>query len=156
MKRLTLSLLILMLMLAAASTVLGACGSSVNTDDKALFDKVMTMWTNQDAAAAKEIFATDANLYWNWAGPSSPEVTKGIDDISAMVASGSAGHPTPLGDDVFTYVPSAKDIDSMTVAYDGARYVAGPVNVGRDLYLATLEVRDGKVVNHYVEALFRE
>jgi hypothetical protein len=72
------------------------------------------------------------------------------------VASGARSHPAPLGDEVFTYVPSAKDIDSMAAGYDGARYIAGPANVDGNLYLVTLEVRDGKVVNHYVEFLGRE
>jgi hypothetical protein len=155
MKRLLLPLLILALILIGVLAVLSACGGTLN-DDKALFDKVTAMWTNQDAAAAKEIFAADANLYWNWPAQSgnSPVVNTGIDEISALVASGQMGHPTPLGDDVFAYAPSAKDIDNLSVAYDGTRYIAGPVYVGRDLYLITLEVRDGKVVNHFVEAWY--
>jgi hypothetical protein len=144
------------LVLAIASVFLGACGSGSSSDDKALFDKVTTMWTDQDAAAAKEIFAADANVYWNWpvqsGGPA--EMTTGIDEISALVASGDMGHPTPLGDDVFTYVPSAEDVKNLTAAYDGARYIAGPVYVGRDIYSITLEVRDGKVQNQYVEAWY--
>jgi hypothetical protein len=135
---------------------LGACSSGSPSDDKALFDKVTTMWTNQDAAAAKEIFAANAYLYWNWPKPSgsSPEMNSGIDEISALVASGAMGHPTPLGDDVFTYAPSTEDIKNLTAAYDGARYIAGPVYVGRDIYEITLEVRDGKVQNQYVEAWY--
>jgi hypothetical protein len=154
MKRLLLPLLILVLVLAAASATLAACGGT-NADDKALFGKVTAMWTNQDAAAAKEIFATDANVYWNWNAGSTPEMTTGIDEISALVASGAKSHPTLLGDDVFTYVPSAKDINNLTAAYGGARYIAGPVYVDRRLYLVTLEVRDGKVLNQYVEAMYR-
>ena len=87
------------------------------------------MWTDQDAAAAKEIFAADANLYWNWsaAPDNTPEMQTGIDEISALVASGQMGHPTLVGDDVFAYEPSAKDIENLSVTYDGARYIAGPV-----------------------------
>lgn len=144
------------LVLAIASLALGACGSGSSSDDKALFDKVTAMWTDQDAAAAKEIFAADANLYWNWAARSGEpaEMTSGIDEISVLVASGEMSHPTPLGDDVFTYVPSGEDIKNLTSAYDGARYIAGPVYVDGNLYLITLEVRDGKVQNHYVEAWY--
>jgi hypothetical protein len=148
---------LVMVVVAAVSVVLGACGGTIsNSSDKALFDKVTTMWTNQDAAAAKEIFAADAHLYWNWPAQSGndPVVNTGIDEISALVASGDMGHPTALGDDVFTYRPSAKDIEQLTAAYDGAHYIAGPVYVARDLYLIVLEVRDGKVQNHFVEALY--
>jgi hypothetical protein len=56
MKRVTLPLLALILAQTAASTILGACGSSPNAEDKAVFDKVTAMSTDQDAAAAKEIF----------------------------------------------------------------------------------------------------
>jgi hypothetical protein len=136
--------------------IFGACGSGTDADDKALFDKVTAMWTDQDAAAAKEIFAADANLYWNWSAEpgNTPEMQTGIDEISALVASGQMGHPTPVGDDVFAYEPSAKDIENLSVAYDGARYIAGPVYVARGLYLVVLEVRDGKAQNLFVEALY--
>jgi hypothetical protein len=156
MKRLTLPLLILLVVLAAASTIFGACGSGTNPDDKALFDKVTAMWTDKDAAAAKEIFTADANLYWNWSAEpgNTPEMQTGIDEISALVASGQMGHPTLAGDDVFTYEPSAKDMEYLPATYDGARYIAGPVYEARGLYLIVLEVRDGKVQNHFVEALY--
>jgi len=153
MKRLSPAFLILVLVLVAASVVLGGCGGTMNAD-KAFFEKVTTAYTNQDAAAAKQLFATDASLHWNWPAVSgeAAETTTGIDAISSLVASGEKGHPTPMGY-VFTYVPSSKDLGNLTAAYDGARYIAGPIYVARDLYLLVLEVRDGKVTNQYVEAL---
>ncbi len=54
-----------------------------------------------------------------------------------------------------TYVPSAKDIEALSVAYDGARYIAGPVMVARDLYMSVIEIRDGKVANQWVSYMYR-
>ena len=153
MKRSLPPLLILMLVVVAASTVLGGCGGT-SSADKALFDRMTAVWTKQDAAGANEVFASDANVYWNWSD--TPETFTGIDKIAALVANGTMGHPTSLGNEIFTYVPSVDDIKNLTSAYDGARYIAGPVYVARGLYLVTLEVRNGKIANQYVEALFSQ
>lgn len=124
-------------------------------DDKALFEKELAVFTNQDVAGAQAIFAEDASLYWNTAGTAgSAFVTAGIDEISALVADYPAGVHL-YGDTVYTVNLSAdKDIQDLTVAYKGARFIYAPVVVGRDLYMCVLEIRDGRIQNQYVMAMF--
>ena len=156
MKAGKLLILVAVLVLVAASVALGACNGGSSSDGKALFEKVTAMWRDKDAAAATEIFAADANLYWNWPAPSGTpaEMNTGIEEISALVASGDMGAPTPYGDAVYTLdIPADKDVQYISASYKGARFIAAPVYVGKDLYMIVLEVRDGKVQNHFVEAL---
>lgn len=147
-----------LLVLAVTSVALGACSSGSSSDDKALFEKMAAVWKNKDAAAATELFAADANLYWNWGVPSGgpADMTTGIKEISALVASGDMGYPTLYGDAVYTLdIPADKNVQYISADYKGARFIAAPVYVGTDLYMVVLEVRDGKIQNHFVEALYR-
>ena len=84
-----------------------------------------------------------------------PAQSAGIDAISKMAADYPVD-PVRLGDATFSYVPSAKDIELMTVAYQGARYVAAPATVGRDLYMVVMEIRDGKVANEWISYMYRQ
>jgi hypothetical protein len=143
-------LLVAVVVLAAASVAVGACGSG--SSDKALFDKMGAAWISNDVAAAEEVYAADAVI--QWPEGTEPAVSTGIEEISNLVAEYPVD-PTPMGDDTFTYVPSAKDIEALSVAYDGARYMAGPVMVGRDLYMSVIEIRDGKVANQWVSYMYR-
>jgi hypothetical protein len=155
MKRLLLPLLILVLVLVPASVVLEGCGGTLSAD-QALLEKMTDVWSKQDRAGAEEIYAPDAQIFWNWGVPSDtpPEMTTGIEEIGNMVAVYPVD-PTPITDDIYTYAPSADDIANLTMGYDGARYIATPVRVGRDLYMVVLEVRDGKIINQFVEAMYR-
>ncbi len=143
-------LLVAVVVLAAASVAVGACGGG--SSDTALFDKLGAAWISNDVAAAKEVYAADAVI--QWPEGSEPAVSTGIDAITKLVADYPID-PTRIGDETFTYVPSAKDIEALSVAYDGARYVAYPVRVGRDLYLSVIEIRDGKVANQWVSYMYR-
>jgi hypothetical protein len=139
------------LVLTVASVTLGAC-SSGGGDDQALFDKLSAAWISNDAAAAKELYTPDAVIHWPEG--SEPAVSNGVEEISGMVADYPVD-PTPMGQDVFTYVPSAKDIEALSQAYNGSHFVAGPVRVGRDLYMSVIEIRDGKVANQWVDYMYR-
>jgi hypothetical protein len=125
-------------------------------DDRALFETALAVFTDQDTAGAQEVFAEDANLYWNFSGElGGPlDVTAGIDEISALVAD----YPSDVylyGDSVYTLdIPADKEIHYLTVAYKGVRFIYAPVRVGRDLFMCVLELRDGKIQNQYVEAMF--
>ena len=78
----------------------------------------------------------------------------GIEEINTLVASGDMGAPTLYGDAVYTLdIPADKDVQYISANYKGARFIAAPVYVGTELYMIVLEVRDGKVQNHFVEAL---
>jgi hypothetical protein len=138
------------LVLAVTSVALGACGGG--GDDQALMDKMTAAWTNNDVAAAKEVYAADAVI--RWPEGADPARSTGIEEISSLVA-GYPVDPTPIGGETLTYVPSAKDIEALSVAYDGAKYMAGPVRVGRDLYMVVVEVREGKVANQWVDYMYR-
>jgi hypothetical protein len=151
-----LPLLVAVLVLVAASVALGACSGGSSSDEKALFEKVTAMWRDKDAAAATELFAADATLYWNWPVPSGTPagMQTGIEEINTLVASGDMGAPTLYGDAVYTLdIPADKDVQYISANYKGARFIAAPVYVGTELYMVVLEVRDGKVQNHFVEAL---
>jgi hypothetical protein len=82
-------------------------------------------------------------------------VSTGIDAISKM-ASDYPVDPIRVGGATFSYVPSAKDIDLMTATYQGARYAAAPVEVGRALYMVVMEIRDGKVANEWISYMYRQ
>lgn len=137
------------LLLLAAALIPAACGGGGG--DKALLEKALAVFTDQDVAGAQEIFAEDATLYWNF---SEPLVVSGINDISALIAD----YPTDVflhGDTVnILDITADQDIQSLTVAYKGARFISAPVRAGRDLYMEVLEVRDGKIQNQYVEAMY--
>ena len=143
-------LLVALLVLAAVSVGLGACGGG--DDDQALFEKMTAVWTNEDAALAEEVYATDAVIYWPEG--STPAKTSGIDEIKAMLP-GYPLDPTLMGDATLTYVPSAKDIEGLSVAYDGARFIGGPAQAARELFEVVLEVRDGKVATQWVTYMYR-
>jgi hypothetical protein len=137
-----------------ATMALGACGSG--GDDKALFEKMSTVWKNKDTAGVKELYVADAVLYWNWPKPSGEpaDMTSGIEEIGALVASGDLGYPTLYGDAVYTLdIPADKPIERISANYKGARFISAPVYVGTDLYMLVLEVRDGKIQNQFVEAM---
>ncbi len=140
------------LVLAAASLALAACGDgSSGSDDRAFIDKFMAMWDSNDAAAAKELFADNAVITWP-EGTEPPVV--GLDAIAETVASYPAD-PLPAGDIAFTYVPSDEDLKYLAAAkYEGAHYIACPVMLGSDLYMMVLELRDGKVLNQWVSSMY--
>jgi len=138
------------LVLAAAALAVGGCGGG--GDDQALFDKMGAAWISNDVAAAKQVYTADAVI--RWPEGAEPAVSNGIEEISNLVAEYPVD-PTPIGDETFTYVPSAEDIEALSQAYNGARYIAGPVRVGRDLYMVVLEVKDGKVANQWVSYMYR-
>ena len=143
-------LLLAVVVLAAAAVAVGACGGG--SSDTALLDKMGAAWISNDVAAAKEVYTADAVVVWP-AG-SDPAVSTGIDAITKLVADYPID-PTRIGDETFTYIPSAKDIEALSVAYEGARYMAYPVRVGRDLYMSVIEIRDGKVANQWVSYMYR-
>jgi hypothetical protein len=143
-------LLVAVVVLAAASAAVSACGGS---SDHALFDKALTAFASNNAAMAKEAYAADAVIQWPQG--SDPAVSAGIDAISKMAA-GYPVDPVRVGDATLSYIPSAKDIGLMTAAYQGARYVAAPVAVGRDLYMVVMEIRDGKVANQWISYMYRQ
>ncbi len=144
-------LLAAVVVLAAVSAAVSACGSG--SGGQGLFDKAITAFASNDVAMAKEAYAGDAVI--QWPEGSDPAVSSGIDAISKMAADYPVD-PVRVGDATFSYVPSAKDIGLMTGAYQGARYVAAPVTVGRDLYMVVMEIRDGKVANQWVSYMFRQ
>jgi hypothetical protein len=144
-------LLVAAVVLAAASIVANACGGG--SGDQALFDKALTAFASNNVAIAKEAYAADAVI--QWPEGAEPAVSAGIDAISKMAADYPVD-PVRVGDATFSYVPSAKDIELMTVAYQGARYVAAPVEVGRDLYMVVMELRDGKVANEWISYMYRQ
>ena len=142
--------LVALLVLALVSVALGACGGG--GDDKALFEKVATVWKNKDAEGAKEIYADNANLYWNWPGAregvttDAPQVTSGIEAISALAASGDMGYPTLQGESVYALdIPADEPVENISADYKGARFVYLPISAGTGLFMMVLEVRDGKV-----------
>jgi hypothetical protein len=139
------------LVLTVASVALGACSGGAG-DDQALFDKLSAAWISNDAAAAKELYTPDAVIHWPEGAE--PAVSNGVQEIRSMVAEYPVD-PTPMGQDVFTYVPPAKDIEALSRAYNGAHFIAGPVRVGRDLYMSVIEIRDGKVANQWVSYMYR-
>ena len=102
---------------------------------------------------AKEAYAADAAI--QWPEGSEPAVSAGIDAISKMAADYPVD-PVRVGDAVLRYVPSAKDIELMSAAYQDARYAAAPVAVGRDLYMVVEEIRDGKVANQWISYMYRQ
>jgi ketosteroid isomerase-like protein len=139
------------LVLTVSSVMLGAC-SSGGGDEQALMDKMTAAWTDNDVAAAKELYTADAVI--RWPEGADPARTTGIEEISKAVADYPVD-PTPMGDEIFIYEPSAKDIEALSVAYEGAQYIAGPVRVGRDLYHVVVEVRDGRIANQWVDYMYR-
>jgi ketosteroid isomerase-like protein len=143
-------LLVAVLVLAAASMAVGACGGG--NSDTALFDKMGAAWISNDVAAAKEVYAADAVI--RWPEGAEPALSTGIEEISDLMAEYPVD-PTPMGDATFGYIPSAKDIEALSVAYDGARYIAGPVMLYRNLYMSVIEIRDGKVANQWVSYMYR-
>ena len=147
--------LVILLLLAAASTALGACA---NEDDaKALFKEVAAVWKAKDATTAAELYDEDATLYWNWPVSSEPpaEMTRGMEEIGILVSSGAMGYPTLYGDAVYTLDISAdKPTQHISDGYRGAQFIAAPVFIGIDLYMMVLEVRDGKIQNQFVEAMY--
>ena len=152
MKAKKLLLLVAVVALAAASVTIGACSSGGSSDDKALFEKVATVWKNKDAEGAKEIYADNANCYWNWPGArvgvttDAPQVTSGIEAISALVASGDMGYPTLQGESVYALdIPADEPVKNISADYKGARFVYLPMSGGTGLFMMILEVRDGKV-----------
>jgi hypothetical protein len=151
--RMLVLLLAVTLLAGIAAAIVGCSGGS---DDKAMFEKMATVWKDKDAAGAKQLFAADANVYWNWS-PSvgTAEVTTGIDAISALVATGSMSYPTLHGDDVYAVdFPAGTTIASLSQNYQGAHFIAAWSRVSTQLYLVVLEVRDGKIQNQYVEAMY--
>ena len=138
-------------MLAAASAAVSACGGG--SGDQALFDKSLAAFASNDVAMAKEAYAADAVI--RWPEGSDPAVSTGIDAISKMAANYPVD-PLRVGDATFSYVPSAKDVGLMSAAYQGARYIAAPVTVGRDLYMVVEEIRDGKVANEWISYMYRQ
>jgi hypothetical protein len=143
-------MLVAVVVLAAAAAAVSACGGS---GDQALFDKSLAAFVSNDVAMAKEAYAADAVIHWP--EDSEPAMSTGIDAIGKMAADYPVD-PVRVGDATFTYVPSAKDIELMTAAYQGARYVAAPVAVGRDLYMVVMEIRDGKVANQWISYMYRQ
>ena len=144
-------LLIAVVTLAAASAAVSACGDG--SGDRALFDRSLEAFASNDVAMAKEAYAADAVI--QWPEGSEPAVSTGIDAISKMAADYPVD-PVRVGDAAFSYVPSAKDIELMSAAYQGARYVAAPVAVARDLYMVVMEIRDGKVANQWISYMYRQ
>ncbi len=144
-------LLVAVVVVAAASAVVSACGGG--SSDQALFDESLAAFASNDVAMAKEAYAADAVI--QWPEGSEPVASAGIDAISKMAADYPVD-PVRVGDATFSYVPSAKDIGLMTGAYQGARYVAAPVTVGRDLYMVVEEIRNGKVANQWVSYMYRQ
>ena len=144
-------LLVAVVVLAAASAAVSACGGA--SGDRALFDKALAAFASNDVAMAKEAYTADAVIHWPEG--SDPAMSTGIDAISKMAA-GYPVDPVRVGDAAFSYVPSAKDIDLMSAAYKGARYVASPVTVARDLYMVVMEIRNGKVANQWISYMYRQ
>ncbi len=87
-------LLVAVVVLAAASVAVGACGGG--SSDTALFDKLGAAWISNDVAAAKEVYAADAVI--QWPEGSEPAVSTGIEEISNLIAEYPVD-PTPIGDD---------------------------------------------------------
>jgi ketosteroid isomerase-like protein len=119
-------------------------------DDQALVDTMATVWTNNDVAAAKELYAADAVVML----PGDPALT-GIDAISKVVSIYPVD-PQRVGDTTLTYVPSSKDLELLLAKYKGARYVAYPVTVAHELFMAVMEIRDGKVAKQWVTSMYGE
>jgi hypothetical protein len=113
----------------------------------------LAAFVSNDVAAARQVYAADAVI--QWPEGSDPAASTGIDAIAKMVADYPVD-PVRVGDSTFTYLPSAKDIGLMTAAYQGARYAAAPVTVGRDLYMVVLEIRGGKVANQWISYMYRQ
>jgi hypothetical protein len=144
-------LLIAAVMLAAASAAVSACGGG--SGDQAVFDKSLEAFVSNDVAMAEEAYAADAVI--QWPEGSQPAISAGIDAISKMAADYPVD-PVRVGAATFSYVPSAKDIELMSGAYQGARYIAAPVTVGRELYMVVEELRDGKVANEWISYMYRQ
>jgi hypothetical protein len=144
-------LLVAVVVIAAASATVSACGGG--SGDRALFDKALKAFASNDVAMAKVAYAADAVI--QWPEGSDPAASTGIDAISKMAA-GYPVDPVRVGDATFSYVPSAKDIELLTSAYKGARYVAAPVTVGRDLYMVVMEIRAGEVANEWISYMYRQ
>jgi hypothetical protein len=144
-------LLVAVVVIAAAAAAVSACGGG--SGDQALFDKSLAAFASNDVAMAKEAYAADAVI--RWPEGSDPAMSTGIDAISKMAADYPVD-PVRVGGATFSYVPSAKDIQLMTAAYQGARYVAAPVTVGRDLYMVVEEIRGGKVANQWISYMYRQ
>ena len=109
-------LLVAVVVLAAASAAVSACGGA--SGDRALFDKALAAFASNDVAMAKEAYAADAVI--QWPEGSDPAVSTGIDAISKMAADYPVD-PVRVGDATFSYVPSAKDIGLMSATYQAPR-----------------------------------
>jgi hypothetical protein len=145
-------LVVAVVVVAAVSVVLSACGGTIGgSNDRAFVDKFMKMWDSNDTAAAQQLFTSDATIYWPQGAV--PAKTKGIDEITSTVKDYPID-PLPLGDDAFTYLPSAADVKQLLYGYTGDHYIACPVAANNDLYMMILEVNDGKVANQWVSPMF--
>lgn len=149
------------LVLAATSTAMGACGNE--NDAKALFEEVVAVWEAKDATAAGELYNGDAALYWNWhvhrqgqyETTRPTEMARGIEEIGQLVASGAMGLPKLYGEDVYTLdLPVDESVLDIWADYRGAQFIAAPVSAEHELYMMVLEVRDGKIQNEFIEAMY--
>jgi hypothetical protein len=145
-------LVVAVLVVAAVSVVLSACGTQIGNSDRAFVDKFMKMWDDNDVAAAQQLFTTDAVIYW-------PEgtipKTTGIEAITTMVKT-YPFDPLPLGDTAFTYVPTANDMKILVYGYKDSHYIACPVTLNSDAYMMLLLLNkdDSKVVNQWVSYMY--
>ncbi|HEX2987657.1 MAG TPA: hypothetical protein VHS06_05745 [Chloroflexota bacterium] len=152
MKRLLMPLLILALLLAVASATLTACGgSSTSSADRVFAEKVMKMWSSNDAATAKQLFAENATIYWPEDAAEAP--VKGIDAIASTIASYPLD-PVLMGDSVYTFVPSTEDMKLLASTYKDSRFIAFPAALGNDAFLTWLELKNGKIQNEWISYMY--
>jgi hypothetical protein len=137
---------------SAASTA-GTVGtaSDITQPDQALFEKMAALWHDNDVAAAKEIYAPDAVVYWVDSAASTRNT--GIDDISAAVQRFSVSLVPVAG--IHTYTLSSTELPQLGPSYGDAYYIAGPVAREGQVYMTVVEIRDGKIADQWVTPMYR-
>jgi hypothetical protein len=131
--------------------MLPACGGS--SDDRAMVEKVFAAWSSQDVASIQQLYATDAVIY---SPDSQTPKTVGIQAISDQ-AKLPMGRLTLLGQDVFVWAPTDKEMKDLAPLYQkaaGSKFLAAPTLVAGRPGLTVFEVRDGKVLNEWDTYMF--